>query len=52
MLSSLNNTVSDLHSQGVTQATRERERPESHAVSTHPPGVALTSLQRESSQYT
>jgi hypothetical protein len=47
MLSSINNTVSDLHSQGVPQSTRERERPESRAESSHPQGVALTSLQRE-----
>ncbi len=50
MLSSLNNTGSDLHSQGVSQASRERERPESHAESTHPQGVTTTSLQRERSQ--
>jgi hypothetical protein len=50
MKSSLNNAVSNLHSQGVTQASRERERPASHAESTHPQGVAKAYLQRERSQ--
>jgi hypothetical protein len=52
MLSSLNNTVSDLYSLGVSQASRERERPESQADSTHPQGVTTTSLQRERSHST
>ncbi len=44
-LSSLNNTVSNLHSQGVTQASRERS-PFPRMNSIHPQGVATTFLEK------
>jgi hypothetical protein len=50
MLSSLNNIVSNLHTQGVTHASRERERSQSHVESPHPQGAAPTSLERERSK--
>jgi hypothetical protein len=50
MLSSFNNTVSNLYPQGVTRASRKRERSQSHVESIHPQGVATTSLERERSQ--
>jgi hypothetical protein len=49
-LSSSNNTVSNLHPQGVTQTSLQRERSQSHVESIHPQNVATTSLERERSQ--
>jgi hypothetical protein len=47
MLSSLNNSVNNLHPQGVMHTSLERERPTLHAESTHPQGVERTSLEKE-----